>query len=68
MGITPEGRLLLVTTGAATIKQLARGMQRLGCREAMNLDGGASSGLWLEGRYLTQPGREISNALVIRRR
>ncbi len=68
VGLTPEGRLLLVTTGAATIQQLARGMQELGCREAMNLDGGASSGLWLEGRYLTQPGREISNALVIRPR
>ena len=40
-------------------------MQALGCEQAMNLDGGASSGLWLSGGYLRQPGRPISNALLV---
>lgn len=31
----------------------------------MNLDSGASSGLWLRGTYLRTPGRLISNALLI---
>jgi hypothetical protein len=65
VGVTEDGSLLLVTSGAATIGDLARAMKELGCREAMNLDGGASSGLWLRGRYLTSPSRAISNALVI---
>jgi len=40
-------------------------MQTLGCRDAMNLDGGASSGLFLRDAYLTKPGRDISNALLV---
>jgi exopolysaccharide biosynthesis protein len=31
---------------------------------AMNLDGGASSGLHAKGKRLTKPGRLISNSLV----
>jgi hypothetical protein len=31
----------------------------------MNLDGGASSGLYSNGSYLTQPGRKLSNSLVV---
>lgn len=31
----------------------------------MNLDGGASSGLYYNGKYLTAPGRKISNALIV---
>ena len=45
--------------------QFAQVMQVLGAREAMNLDGGASSGLVYEGKYLTKPGRALSNALVV---
>lgn len=31
----------------------------------MNLDGGASSGLYYSGKYLTAPGRSLSNCLVV---
>lgn len=65
VGVTKAGELLLVTCPAATIRQLAGVMRALGSRDAMNLDGGASSGLWAHGQYLTTPGREISNALLI---
>ena len=40
-------------------------MKALGCRDAMNLDGGASSGLFFRGAYLTRPGRDISNGLLV---
>jgi exopolysaccharide biosynthesis protein len=30
----------------------------------MNLDGGASSGLWFKGSYITKPGRLLSNTLI----
>jgi exopolysaccharide biosynthesis protein len=65
VGVTPDARLLLVTCRSATIKQLAAVMAALGCLDAMNLDGGASSGLWFRGKYLTAPGRDISNALLV---
>ncbi|HEY3417824.1 MAG TPA: phosphodiester glycosidase family protein [Armatimonadota bacterium] len=65
VGITGDGHLLLVTCRAITMTRLADVMVALGCREAMNLDGGASSGLWLKGKYLTPPGRAISNALLV---
>jgi len=66
VGLTGKGRLLLATCSGATIRQLAEAMKALGCRHAMNLDGGASSGLWLRGRYLTRPDRDISNALLVK--
>jgi len=31
----------------------------------MNIDGGASSGLYYKGKMLTTPGRDLSNALVV---
>ncbi|NLC56426.1 MAG: phosphodiester glycosidase family protein [Armatimonadetes bacterium] len=67
VGIRRDGTLLLVTT-TATVRQLADVMKALGAYDAMNLDGGASSGLWVQGRYLTSPGRNLSNALLILKR
>jgi len=32
------------------------------------LDGGASSGLYYKGQMITTPGRELSNALIVKRR
>ncbi len=63
-----NGSALLVTVPNATVVELAGVMRLLGAYNAMNLDGGASSGLWVEGRYLTAPGRDVSHALVIVKR
>jgi len=68
VGTTADGRIVLVACPSVTVRQFAAAMQALGCTEAMGLDGGASSGLWCQGRYLVQPGRRISNALLIVRR
>lgn len=65
VGITKDGAMLLVTCNGATIRQMAEVMKALGAYDAMNLDGGASSGLYVNGRYLTSPGRDVSNALLI---
>ncbi|HEX8832689.1 MAG TPA: phosphodiester glycosidase family protein [Abditibacteriaceae bacterium] len=64
VGVTRDRRLLLVTT-SGTVAQLAGIMKALGAYQAMNLDGGASSGLWLRERYLRSPGRNLSNCLLI---
>lgn len=64
IGVKRDGTILLVTVPGATVYQLAGVMQKLGAYNAMNLDGGASSGLWLKGKYITRPGRLLSNALI----
>jgi hypothetical protein len=64
VGLTRDGWLILATS-TGTVAQMAGVMQALGAYNAMNLDGGASSGLWAEGRYLTTPGRLINNALLV---
>lgn len=64
VGVTKNHHLLLVTT-TATMNDLGELMKKLGAIQAMNLDGGASSGLYVNGNYVSRTGREISNALLI---
>ncbi|ULO06577.1 phosphodiester glycosidase family protein [Paenibacillus sp. 19GGS1-52] len=66
LGLTRDHKLILLTSGGATIPQLAEIMKQAGAYQAMNLDGGASSGLYYNGKYLTAPGRLISNAIVVK--
>jgi exopolysaccharide biosynthesis protein len=54
-----------------TLSELSGFLVELGCREAINLDGGGSTELLLEGRILNSPcyGREratASSLLVVR--
>lgn len=66
IGILKNRQLIFVTTSGATVEHLASIMKRLGAIDAMNLDGGASSGLYANGKYLTTPGRNIAIALVVK--
>jgi exopolysaccharide biosynthesis protein len=49
--------------------ELAALLSRLGCTDAINLDGGGSSTLWLDGHIMNSPsdGRErrVANSLVV---
>lgn len=65
IGVTRDGRTLILATATGSLHQMARIMRRLGAYEAMNLDGGASSGLWVRGRYMTKPQRMLTNALLV---
>lgn len=67
VGVTKDGWLILATSSGTT-RQMADVMRVLGAYQAMALDGGDSSGLWAGGKYLTTPGRKISNALVVTNR
>lgn len=66
-----DGRHRGVSVGM-TLDELASWMVRLGCQEAMNLDGGGSATLWYSGAVRNNPcdGREraIANSLVVVRR
>ena len=84
VGITKDGKLLLVTVDGlprdksarddrssigVTLEELAELMINLGAVEAMNLDGGGSTTMWIDGKVVNKPvtGSEqyVSNALVI---
>jgi large repetitive protein len=68
--ITVDGRQK--ASAGMTLEELAGYLVRLGCTDAMNLDGGGSATLWADGRVLNQPSdgqeRPIANALVLVRR
>lgn len=67
-GITKQGYLILLTAEKATLNELARLMIDLGAYDAMNLDGGGSSGMVVRGKTLFGGQRPVSNAIIIRNR
>lgn len=66
IGILPNRQLIFVTTSGATVQQLASAMKQLGAVDAMNSDGGASSGLYAQGKYITPTGRDIAVGLLVK--
>jgi len=64
VGLTADGSMILATSGG-TMRQMADVMRGLGAVQAMAFDGGASTGLWYRGSYITPPGRLLNNALLI---
>lgn len=65
IGITKDNKLMLVTGGNLNMTELAQVMMALGCNKAMNLDGGASSGLYAKGKMITKPGRKLNTVLMV---
>lgn len=64
-GYTKNNTLVLATVPNVTVLELAEVAKNMGCVDAINLDGGASSGLYFKGKVVTSPGRKLSNALVV---
>ena len=63
-----DGRQRGISVGM-TVRELARYMARIGCSEAMNLDGGGSATCWVYGQVMNSPSegeeRGMGNALVV---
>jgi exopolysaccharide biosynthesis protein len=57
--------IYLAVIGSATVPQIALVMQALGARDAMNLDGGGSVAMWINGGYVVGPGRQLPNAILL---
>ncbi len=57
--------LYLALVSDATVPETAYAMKALGAIEALNLDGGASSALYVNGTYAVGPGRELPIAIVL---
>jgi exopolysaccharide biosynthesis protein len=67
VGVDKNKRLVMGTMSAATALDMAHVLLKAGLTDAMNMDGGASSGLYYDGSMKRTPGRLLSNALVVRR-
>lgn len=66
IGVTRAGKLVLVTTlRNVYLSQLARVMRAIGCVDAAGLDGGSSTGLYWNGRLISNPSRGMTNCLLI---
>ena len=50
----------------ATVTESANVLQALGVRDALNLDGGGTSAMWL-GSYRVGPSRLLPNAVLLTR-
>ncbi|WP_217199613.1 phosphodiester glycosidase family protein [Streptomyces buecherae] len=80
VGVDARGRLIVVTTAGRQpgysdglgLHEMAQLMRSLGARQAMNLDGGGSSAMAVNGKLLTMPSdatgeRAVGDALVLTR-
>ena len=62
------------TSAGMTLDELADYFRGLGCKEAMNLDGGGSATMWANGRLVNRPSepgyreRDIANSLLVTRK
>lgn len=65
IGTLSDTKIVLVSADAATIQQMREIMLALGCVDAANLDGGASSAMYCGGRYIRSPGRELAFTLQV---
>ncbi|UCH35267.1 MAG: phosphodiester glycosidase family protein [Armatimonadota bacterium] len=75
-GIRPDGKVVLVAVDGRqarsvgmTLWELAQLMLDLGCRDAVNLDGGGSTTMWVRGEVVNSPSggrqRPVGNALLV---
>jgi hypothetical protein len=69
--VNVDGRQTNYSVGM-TLEELSTCLLKLGCQEAMNLDGGGSATLWYEGKVRNRPcdgsERPVANSLVVLRK
>jgi len=78
VGVTAGRQLVMASVPSVSVAELAVVAKNMGLVNAINFDGGGSSTTWIAnagvtangtsaaGRYVSPPGRKISNALVVR--
>jgi hypothetical protein len=69
IGMTARNKLLLVAVKKpVTMSELAKIMRALGAIDAINLDGGSSVALSYGNKVVAQPGRRLTNIIVVSKR
>lgn len=66
-GFTAGGRTLVLVTflSSLSLHKEAQIMRAIGCREALNLDGGSSIGFAHHGQLLVRPTRQLTNVIAV---
>jgi exopolysaccharide biosynthesis protein len=65
-GITDTGSLILAATKSpVTLTQWATTLRSLGAINAINFDGGSSTGMIYSGKALISPARQLTNAIAV---
>ena len=66
-----DGRQRGLSVGM-TLEELGEYMAKIGCEEAINLDGGGSATFWYRGRVVSSPSdgteRAVANGLIVIRK
>ena len=66
VGLTAKNKLILAnTTKGVSFTSWAKIMKALGCVEAVNMDAGASLGMYYRGKTIVSPGRRLTNVIVV---
>ena len=65
IGIHPNGSVILYVTTRATLREVQEYFSTMGCTDAINLDGGSSTFLYLDGKkvFSSNQGRSYPNVL-----
>ncbi len=67
VGITQTNKLIMITVnGRITFNKLAELFKKLGARDALALDGGGSTEMYLDGKNMTPNFRPVTNAIVVK--
>lgn len=63
IGVKGDGKVVMLYA-YCTVAQLSDIMVKMGCKDAMNLDGGASTGIYANGLWLVSPDRKLNNIIA----
>jgi hypothetical protein len=62
---TGDSNIYLGIVYNATVPEAAYAVKALGVKDALNIDGGGSSAMYIGGKYVVGPGRNLPNAIII---
>ena len=63
VGILPDGQLIILNA-TTNLPKLSQIMVSLGCTDAINLDGGGSTNLYVDGQWLYGPQSRLLNNMI----
>ena len=66
MGVKSNGSYVFLTTGQITLKDVAKALLQLGCVNAVRLDGGGSTAMYVKNSgYLMNQGRSVADCMMV---
>ena len=66
LALMPNNHILLVSVNkGVTLGKFAHMLKALGAKDAINLDGGSSTGMYVRGHYPSRPARSMTNLIMV---